>query len=115
MPAGVEPRVTASANPVVAKRHGLTKWDRQRGQYVAPDPEESVDDLPVEEEAALDYDVMTVPQLQAELDARKKAYEEAGDTEGAEAVSYAKKDKRDDLIVLLREDDEAVAEPAEGD
>lgn len=113
MAAGVEPRVRASSNPVVAKRHGLTKWDRQRGQYVAPDPEETTSNEA--EETTPDYDAMTVPQLQTELDARKKAYEEAGDTEGAEAVSYAKKDKRDDLIVLLREDDEAVAEPVEED
>ena len=114
MAAGIEPRVTASANPVVAKRHGLTKWDRQRGQYVAP-VEEDVNDLPDEERAGDVYESKTIKELQSELDRRRKGYEAAGDDEGVEAVTYTKSDKKDDLIVLLREDDEAVAEPAEED
>jgi hypothetical protein len=41
-----EPNVTASSNPVVAKRHGLTKWDRARGQWVKPaDPEDAGTEL----------------------------------------------------------------------
>lgn len=40
MAAGVEPRVTASANKIVADRHGLTHWDRVRQQYVKPPTQE---------------------------------------------------------------------------
>jgi len=105
MVAGVEPRVTASANPIVAKRHGLTKWDRARGQYVAPDPQM--------EEPVTGYDAWTVALLKAELDNRREAYLAGEDEEGAEAVSYTNSDKKADLVVLLTEDDEAQLPPEE--
>lgn len=111
----LNPRVTASANPVVAKRHGLTKWDRNRGQYVAPEPEDTTNDLEEAEESAPGYDTLTVADLKAELDKRKAEYEKAEDTEGVEAVTYSKSDKKEDLIVLLQEDDAAIAEPSEED
>lgn len=43
-----EPNVTASSHPEVAKRHGLTEWDRKRGQWVKPAPEPVDDDAPAD-------------------------------------------------------------------
>lgn len=106
MAAGTEPTIRASANPVVAKRHGLTKWDRARGQYVAPDP---VEDVPV------DYNTWTVKELKAELDKRRAAYEAAGNAEDAEYVGYQSSDKKELLVELLEADDEGPDEETEGD
>jgi len=125
MVAGVEPRITASANPTVARRHGLTKWDRARGQYVAPDPVQDLTGTDADPESYVDtdatfgdadtYDSQTVAELKTELDKRKAEYEKVGDADGVEAVSYGNRDVKADLIVLLREDDEATSGSAEED
>lgn len=33
-------KITATDDPELAQRHGLTKWDEELGQYVAPTDEE---------------------------------------------------------------------------
>jgi hypothetical protein len=63
-----EPRITASSNPTVAKRHGLTHWDRDRGQWVRPPEPE-----PEAEVEADDYDTLTAEQLRTELGHRDLA------------------------------------------
>lgn len=58
----------------------------------------------------VNYDKLTVPQLQEELDKRRKEYEGAGDTEGVELVSYSQGDRKGDLVSKLQLDDDSVAE-----
>lgn len=58
----------------------------------------------------VDYSTMKVEELKAELDRRRELYERDGDTEGVDAVSYTKADKKDDLVALLETDDEELAE-----
>lgn len=63
-----EPRITATNNPMLAERHGLTHWDRARGQWVRP-PEPAPEAEPAAEPEAEvdDYDTLTAEQLRTEL------------------------------------------------
>jgi hypothetical protein len=111
-----EPNVTASSNPVVAKRHGLTKWDRERGQWVKDDSEdagtelEQPDDAPAVNPFADDgepdqepsrYDALTNRELKSELDRR--------------GVEYDRHANKDALIGALEDNDRDAAARAAGE
>jgi hypothetical protein len=57
-----------------------------------------------------DYSKLTVPQLKEELDKRRKEYEDDGDAEGVELVSYAGDARKDDLVAKLQLDDDTIGE-----
>lgn len=86
-----EPRITASSHPEVAKRHGLTHWDRDRGQWVRP-PETAAVEPEAEVEAEVDetpddgYDDLSYRELQ------QLAKERGLDATG----------KQDDIVARLR-------------
>jgi SAP domain-containing protein len=102
-----EPRVTASDNPTVAKRHGLTAWSHERQQWVRP-TEDTQEDVQVTDEdtegsddtlldEAVDYSSWEYPALQAEC--RRRSLEATG--------------KKADLVARLTEDDELANEEDE--
>jgi hypothetical protein len=99
-----EPNVTASSNPVVARNHGLTEWDRERGQWVKPAPAESEEPTdeparnPFEDSEQIDRIIakLTKKQLSAELSNRH--------------IEHDPSARNDVLIGLLEENDRATAE-----
>jgi hypothetical protein len=111
MAAGIEPRITASANEVVAKRHGLTHWDRDRQQYVRPPESVEADEfVPVDTEGSdgtteddgyepVDYSGWEYVALQAE--ARRRSLDATG--------------KKADIVARLTEDDELAADEGDED
>jgi len=63
-----------------------------------------------DEPKAVDYTKLTVPQLKEELDKRRADYEAAGDSVAVADVSYANDARKDDLVKMLQDDDEAADE-----
>lgn len=109
----------------IARNDAQFAGEGSKGPEEAPTPEQtdaagseaaSTQDAPAlpgaqpEGDVKPDYESMKVEDLKAELDRRKKAYEEAEDEEGVAAVTYSSADKKADLVFMLNEDDSAVSE-----
>src|ERR1044072_3063730 len=66
-----------------------------------------------DEPKTVDYNKLTVPQLQEELDKRRQDYEAAGDNDAVADVSYTSDDRKSDLVRKLQDDDAAQADDGE--
>lgn len=105
-----EPHVTASSVPEVAKRYGLTRWDRARGQWVRPEPEPVEEDAPADGSWLLDNDGERVyPYVERSNAQLKNQLSKRKNPDGT-PVEYPTNANKATLVELLERNDRELAE-----